>query len=478
MPRNSSGIYTLPAGNPVVADTIIDVDWANPTMADIGNEITLSLPRNGSAGMTGPLTLIADAVSPLQAVPLQQLNSVVNGAVSGYLPLAGGTLTGDLVFGGTGKRIKADFSSTAPFSDRLYFQTTVANNYTAVGAIPSGTGTTAAFNAYNNSDPNNASSVSINCGPTSASLTAGKNGTGTYLPLGFLTSNTERMRIDTNGDVYVFAVGARIFGDFSNVTLANRVIFKSSVVDGMTMICASPNGTNLNSGFVALSSSDVGNSAWIGITASGAAGTIVCGKEGAGAYQPLAISVGGAERMRIGTNGNIGIGTTDTSTRLNVQSSTTGIPVLYAAHTNAASGQGAVRTELTNANNNTSSYHFAGTTAGISTWYLFGNGTMSFTSDERQKKNIETTRDGYAADLAKLRVVKYNWLNDDDSTPKELGLIAQEVEQIFPGLIIESELEGVGVRKGLKFSVLPFMMLKAIQELKAEVDDLRSKLPA
>ena len=77
MPRNSSGIYTLPSGNPVLPDTIIDVDWANPTMLDIGNARTLSLPRNGSAGMTGPLVLIANATSPLEAVPLQQLNSAI-----------------------------------------------------------------------------------------------------------------------------------------------------------------------------------------------------------------------------------------------------------------------------------------------------------------------------------------------------------------------------------------------------------------
>ena len=77
MPRNSSGIYTLPSGNPVLPDTIIDVDWANPTMLDIGNALTLSLPRNGSAGMNGPLVLISNATSPLEAVPLQQLNSAI-----------------------------------------------------------------------------------------------------------------------------------------------------------------------------------------------------------------------------------------------------------------------------------------------------------------------------------------------------------------------------------------------------------------
>ena len=55
MPRDSNGIYTLPAGNPVISGTIIESNWANPTMADIGNEITDSLSRNGEGGMLAPL---------------------------------------------------------------------------------------------------------------------------------------------------------------------------------------------------------------------------------------------------------------------------------------------------------------------------------------------------------------------------------------------------------------------------------------
>jgi len=454
MPRNSSGVYTLPAGNPVVTDTVIDVDWANPTMEDIGNELTLSLPRNGSAGMLGPLMLIQSAVAPLEAVPLQQLQ--------GYLPLTGGTLNGDLVFGGVGRRIKANFSTTSPFSDRLYFQTTVANDYTAVGAIPNGTSLTSAFNAYNSSDPNNASSISINCSATIASLAAGRSGTGSYLPIAFLTSNVERMRIDTDGNIGINGAGA---GGTYRVDIRGNVDGSAGMYyrtynesTGANAICGYSANTN---GVVA------------GLTAAPTYGAI-----GTDSNHHLTIRTNSSERMRIGTNGNIGVGTTDTSYRMNLQSSSNFNPVLYVAHTNVASGQVAIRTELTTANNNTTSAHLTSITSGVSSWHLYGNGTMSFTSDERQKKNIETTRDGYVADLAKLRVVKYNWINDDDGTPKELGLIAQEVEQIFPGLITESELEGVGVRKGLKFSVLPFMMLKAIQELKAEVDDLRSQLLA
>ena len=54
MPRDGSGTYTLPAGNPVVSGTIIDVTWANPTMSDVATALTDSLSRTGSGGMLVP----------------------------------------------------------------------------------------------------------------------------------------------------------------------------------------------------------------------------------------------------------------------------------------------------------------------------------------------------------------------------------------------------------------------------------------
>ena len=57
MPRNGSGTYSLPAGNPVVAGTTIEASWANTTLNDVATEMTGSLARSGSGGMTGPLRL-------------------------------------------------------------------------------------------------------------------------------------------------------------------------------------------------------------------------------------------------------------------------------------------------------------------------------------------------------------------------------------------------------------------------------------
>lgn len=57
MPRNASGVYTLPAGNPVTPLTVITTSWANPTLSDIGTEITNSLSRDGFGGMRAPFRL-------------------------------------------------------------------------------------------------------------------------------------------------------------------------------------------------------------------------------------------------------------------------------------------------------------------------------------------------------------------------------------------------------------------------------------
>jgi hypothetical protein len=55
MPRDSGGLYFLPAGNPVVPLTVIESDWANPTMSDVGQSLTDSLSRSGKGGMLSSL---------------------------------------------------------------------------------------------------------------------------------------------------------------------------------------------------------------------------------------------------------------------------------------------------------------------------------------------------------------------------------------------------------------------------------------
>jgi len=57
MPRNGSGTYTLPAGNPVISATVIRSTWANPTMSDIATALTQSLSKDGQTAPTANLPM-------------------------------------------------------------------------------------------------------------------------------------------------------------------------------------------------------------------------------------------------------------------------------------------------------------------------------------------------------------------------------------------------------------------------------------
>lgn len=121
--------------------------------------------------------------------------------------------------------------------------------------------------------------------------------------------------------------------------------------------------------------------------------------------------------------------------------------------TNNGSGSSVfgITSSITNGGNNTSSYHFSGITQGVAIWYQYGNGSSSYTSDARTKQNIRPARTNYLDDLMKLQVVKFDRraaedidLEDEgpmrlhkegDPEPKEIGLLAQDAEKVFPGLV-------------------------------------------
>ena len=86
MSRNGSGTYNLPAGNPVVTNTIISSTWANNTLGDIANALTGSVATDGQTTMTGNLNVgnnkiinVDDGTDPSDAVNYGQLLSVAGG---------------------------------------------------------------------------------------------------------------------------------------------------------------------------------------------------------------------------------------------------------------------------------------------------------------------------------------------------------------------------------------------------------------
>ena len=82
MSRNGSGVYTLPAGNPVVPATVISTTWANTTLNDISTALTGSVASDGQTTMSGNLnmgnnkvTALANGTNPTDAVTYGQFTN-------------------------------------------------------------------------------------------------------------------------------------------------------------------------------------------------------------------------------------------------------------------------------------------------------------------------------------------------------------------------------------------------------------------
>jgi hypothetical protein len=98
---------------------------------------------------------------------------------------------------------------------------------------------------------------------------------------------------------------------------------------------------------------------------------------------------------------------------------------------------------------------------------LADGGTITCTSDERMKKNIEDITYGLET-IKGLRPVLFNWKYEADTTSKNLGFIAQEVEALVPKLIATDE-NGM---KSLNTTAMVPILTKAIQELDLQITDI------
>jgi hypothetical protein len=114
--------------------------------------------------------------------------------------LASPTVSGNLAFTGTGNRITGDFSN-ATAANRVSFQSSTVNGATALGVIPNGTSTASSFITNSSSDINNAHRLRFGVDASTAFLVSDVTGTGTNRPMVFWTGGSERVRIDTSGNL-------------------------------------------------------------------------------------------------------------------------------------------------------------------------------------------------------------------------------------------------------------------------------------
>lgn len=117
------------------------------------------------------------------------------------------------------------------------------------------------------------------------------------------------------------------------------------------------------------------------------------------------------------------------------------------------------------------------------------NGTIQ-TSDERMKKNIQDISYGLET-IMKLRPVTYEWKDGVNGSNKNIGFLAQEVQQVLPEAVVyakmtdaeKRELEALGLpipgqtdNYGIKYAELIPVLTKAIQEQQILIQELKSEI--
>jgi hypothetical protein len=189
----------------------------------------------------------------------------------------------------------------------------------------------------------------------------------------------------------------------------------------------------------------------------------------------------GTTAVTITTAQNVGIGNTSPPYPLSVASSTANLTVYVQNTKGDASGdivQVAVTRNTTDGTTRPYTYYNAG--AGAYRFYVLDSGNCQNTngsygafSDVKLKENIVDATPKLE-DLCKVKVRQYNLKKDQ--THKQIGVVAQELEKIFAGLVDEiDDKDGDGKNLGtttktVKYSVFIPMLIKAIQELNAKVD--------
>jgi hypothetical protein len=105
--------------------------------------------------------------------------------------------------------------------------------------------------------------------------------------------------------------------------------------------------------------------------------------------------------------------------------------------------------------------------------YINGSGYLNaaawvYSSDRRLKENISYIQSGLPV-IEQLKPVKFDYIKGDK---KQVGFIAQEVEEVLPDIITKGEDGMLGMKTE---SIIPYLV-KAVQEQQAEIEALKVRL--
>ena len=135
---------------------------------------------------------------------------------------------------------------------------------------------------------------------------------------------------------------------------------------------------------------------------------------------------------------------------------------------------GVLRYQVPNANSGNAHVFYAANSTLLS---IFGNGnatlagTLTQLSDARLKKDIIPIKNALAG-LNKLNAYNYYWIDETKDKDLQTGLLAQEVEQVYPQLVKKNN-DGL---LSVNYSGFIPLLIKGMQEQQQTIDDLKKEV--
>jgi hypothetical protein len=189
------------------------------------------------------------------------------------------------------------------------------------------------------------------------------------------------------------------------------------------------------------------------------------------AADTVAVETNGSERMRIRDNGVIAINTTANAV-YNGIIRVDGRIETHSPQFNMAAASGATDFEWVLRIGNRQLFYVSSATVVAN---LSAAGVWTDASDARHKENIRPVPYGLN-EVLELKPRAYNMRNDKT---EQIGFIAQEVQPVLPELVESVHNNTTGEdRYTLSYSQMSAVLVKAIQELKAELDAVKVELAA